>query len=282
MKKESIFAFLIPLLLLTSCNQAAQSTTLSTPTAEVIPTSTRKLAPTATITQTPLPEFNICSLENFRDCEITEAELLYGDYFFWLKEAFAPSLVTEFQERYQDGIMRIEFPATLYSLNNSSYLGFAPDVSFGDEATRFFMRHIATAYVEASWITKKMKDSGFKPTGYLVNPVFMYEVTNEETGEGIVHPVVLISLINVESSENSFQRYFDKARTMNEPIFIVDYINPAGFDDPLVRRAFENFDRTGRKMENRFEDFSNGNFGSLSAPGLILLTETLDISWLKD
>jgi len=227
--------------------------------------------------------FDICSIENFRDCEITEEELLDGTYFAWLKEVVAPTLLPKFQERYNTGTMQTDVPMQYFSYGDTSYVAFAPNASFRDENTRPFMRHETFAYMPAEWITPGMKEAGVTATGYFVSTTFMYEVTNPDTGEGIVHPVILLTIGSFDDPKTR-QVVADGYNEKHEPMFIIEPKYPDGYEDPMVKNLFQQINRSDRNMDSRTEDFVAGKYGSLAVPGLALMTDFNDTAagWRKD
>ncbi len=277
-KINRLFVFSLIALIISNCSQPQQI--IPTETQQPKNTSTPTQEPTATITPTPLPEFDICTLDNFRDCEITEAELLEGDYFVWLKEVIAPTLVPVFQERYLGGAMLYEVvPNAPHSFGQATYYAFPLQISFAAEATRPFMRYVTFAWSPYERPMAERPDDA-PDVGYFVSPVFMYEVTNTESGEGIVHPIILIYL----ATEDMLPELIRKYKVVNEPVFYSTTNYAAGIVDPLVFDAFEWINsNSDQKMEDRFTAFSTGDYGALSEPGIMLNTSFLtDSGWYTD
>ena len=227
--------------------------------------------------------FEVCPIENFRDCELTEEQLLNGDYFRWLNEVVAPSLAPIFQERYNAGTMQTDVPMVPHSFGETNYVSFELSASFQDENTRPFMRHETFAYLPAEWITPEMREAGATATGYFVSTTFMYEVTNPETGEGIVHPIVLLTIGNFDDPKIT-QGLISSYQAVHEPIFYTQPKYPDGIFDPMVQNIFNKFNSSGKNMESRIRDFMGGDYSAFSEPGLAIMTAFLTegTDWYED
>jgi hypothetical protein len=108
----------------------------------------------------------------------------------------------------------------------------------------------------------------------------MYEVTNTESGEGNVYPIIFIYL----ATEDMLPELIRKYQVVNEPVFYSTTNYAAGIDDPLVFDAFDRINRNSdQKMEDRFEMFAKGDYSALSEPGILLNTSFLtDSGWYTD
>lgn len=271
-KKKNILLVFVTLIF-SSCSPAHQIIQTETPRPTI--TSTLTQEPTATITPTALPEFDICSLENFRDCEITEEELLDGSYFNWLKNVVAPTLAPEFQERYLNGTMQTNVPFVLHAFGEANYISYEPSASFAVENTRPFMRNVTFAWSIAEWIVSGERPDDAPKVGYLVAPVFMYEVTNTETGEGVVHPIVTLLVTREDHARGLVEDY----QAVNEPIFYTSENWPSGNVDPVVAESFSKF----FDIDERQEAFFRGDYGALSERGLLVISDApTRTSWYTD
>lgn len=263
------FATAIIIIFLSACTTAPAPT--PTATAIITKTPTPTQAPTATITPTPLPEFDICTLENFRDCEITEEDLLDGSYFRWLNEVIAPTWIPWFQE-HEDKIktnVRIRALGATYNRTGGStmIISHDPDTApnFTDPETAPFNRDVTFAYMPENWVTDEMRSYGVVATGYIVFPVFYYNIDDQT-----VHPIVMIKMSDFDDPavvEKTIRRYREE---MNESPF---HATPddGEYTDPIVDQAFRNVGYD--EMERRVERFKTGDYAALSDERIILLGE---------
>ena len=243
-----------------------------------IPTFTPTETPAPTETEEPIREFPITTIENFKNCEITVEDL--PDYFNWLQNAIAPTLVPIFKSRHEQGTMQTDLSMVEYSHGNTTFIAYPSAVSFKDENSRPFMRELTFAYMPAEWITQEMKDAGAVATGYMIRPVFFYDHKTE-----VVHPVLTLSLSNYDHAGKTAEQITIYTQEMNEPILANQPKFAAGHVDPVVDASFNAINRgSSMSMESRFEAFAGGDYSTLSHQDLRLLTFGLrgDANWFNN
>jgi len=246
--------------------------------ASVSPTSTATTLPTPIPTET-VKEYPLTAIENFKDCIITEEELLDGTYFRWLNEIVAPTLVPIFKARYERGLMQTDVPMTVYTHGATTFIAYVSDASFKDEDTRPFMRNVTFGYSPATWITPEMRDAGAVATGYLVKPIFFYDVNME-----IVYPVITLGLANYDNSAVVARTIRIYTEEMNEPIIFSLPTYASGHNDPVVENSYNKFNYSGEDMPSRMTRFMNGDYSALSEEGIVVLGGTLsgEANWFND
>jgi hypothetical protein len=241
------------------------------------PTKTPAPTETPTPTEEPIREFPRASIESFKECTITKEDL--PDYFNWLQNVIAPTLVPIFKARHEQGAMQTDLSMVEYSHGNTTFLAYPSAASFKDENSRPFMRDVTFAYMPAEWITQEMKDAGAVATGYMIRPMFFYDYKTET-----VHAVVTLSLSNYDHAGKTAEQITIYTQEMNEPILANQPKYAAGHVDSVVDAAFNTVNRSGRNMESRFVDFAGGDYSALSHEDLVLLTFGLrgDANWFNN
>lgn len=261
MKWNILITLLITLPLISGCTEAQ----LPTLTQTFETTLTITIEPTATITPTPEPEYELCpDIENFRDCELTEEELLSGDYWNWLNKVVAPTLLEEFKAR-EDKIVD-DIPLNGIGISSGSAFYYLDNgVLENEEVTAPWER------LDVTFATTSVLDPITNSTlEYMILPVFCYDKETQT-----VYPVVTVQpLFHPERLEETMDIYLNE---MNMPVIV--YSSSTGsfekdnitMDDttcPLVTKVY---DRLGQdEVWDRTERFYNGDVSAFSSPDMIV------------
>ena len=233
------------------------------------PTSilTETIAPTATITPTPEPTYTLCpEIKNFRNCVVTEEELLNGDYWNWLNEVVAPTLLEDFKAR-EDQI-RDDIPIYVAGWTSGAIFFYPEDggVYEDEETTAPWNRNVTFAITSSG--------DNDRASEYLIAPVFYY---NKETQQ--VFPVVTVLPIwNTwgEKKEEKINTVTDVYKdTMNMPVIVFTSSPSGSFEKenitqtvPLISKFYE---RLGQEeVWKRTERFYNGDYSAFSSPDMIV------------
>lgn len=200
-------------------------------------------------------EYQVCRIENFRDCTIPVEDLIDGSYLRWLQtlsKPFPESQIKKpfnFEYVYTAGM-------TPYAI---VYKGDAP-----------FRRDVTFAQV--------LLEVNGKVYPYVVKPIEFYDKNDPRNNKWVI-------TVNSIYNENPIYNYPDSdidesidkysVKTWKYNMYItpicIDTYGPSIYEDAIVRKVFEN----NPDMAERFEKFINGDVSALSGEGIILLTTNL-------
>lgn len=233
-----------------------------------IPTET--IAPTPTATEV-VPEYAYIvtpEIRNYENCQVTEEQLLSGDYWNWLNEVVAPTLLWDFKAR-EDQI-RDDIPLTVLGLGGSDGSAF-----FYDDEGVYKNEEVSPWDRRVTFATTSILDPiENKTLNYVIMPVFYYDKDHQQ-----IYPVVTVAPIfhGEKLSEETIDDYLN---FMNMPVIIYsshtgafekDNIEINEWTDPLVSKAYEKLDQD--EIWDRTQRFSQGDFSAFSSPKIIVRAE---------
>jgi len=220
--------------------------------------------PSPTVEPTPIPVFDICAnIEDFRNCEVSEEELLDGTYFRWLRDMIAPTLVDEFKARAASGKMKTDVPMQKHTAGGAEIIAYhiktAPN--FPDPETTPFMREVTFGYSDSDWTFND------KNLIYSIRPVFYFDPETET-----VYPVITIKVGNYNDATTvAMSNDFYVNKMTYTPIF-TSYTTASGNNDPIVEEVFKRFGEA--EMADRMERFMQGDYAALSKEGIVVLGDS--------
>ena len=209
---------------------------------------------------TPTPEtkqYNICAPEQFQDCPISVEDLFNGNYWRWLNtlsKPFDPNFVKNVSLFNWEGFVII------YDLSTIP--------NFNVKGTEPFRRDVTSAFVQYT-------DLDGKPHEYAVMPVEYYDPKHTDKNQWVITVQAFFYPGHKYTKAEELQAISYWRKKMNiTPIGMNSHIH-MGEADPLVNMTFEKYP----DMDKRFDDFVNGNFSALSAPGIVLLNDIVSYPW---
>lgn len=226
------------------------ATATFTPSATSTPTAT--FTPTATPTR-EIPQFKICSPEDFRDCPIDVEDIFDGDYLNWLytlSKQFDPKSIKN---------------VALENFSNMIRYNTATVPNFTKKGTEPFRRDVTAGHIT------------YLGHDYIVMPIEYFDINHPDKNQWVitVHPLY--------NDTHDFSDTEVKARLntwrnkMNITVILTN--NIPGFcsrPDPLVSMTFTNNsdmkDRFNRFIGERSLKVEKQDMTALSDPGIILLS----------
>lgn len=253
---------LIPLVLVfifaSACSVAQP---LPTPTQAPTITPTITITATPVNTQTPEPtatneirQYQVCTAENYAECEILYQDLFNGNYFNWLNtlsvEPFNPSKFN-----------------TIHCFGSSEQIVIMGDPrldNFSNPDTSRVRRGIT---VGVTLFRSSLGGTKFVEGKYLVLPTYAY---SESKKGGVWLPLIFI--VGENMSKTQIVEFINKWQKAGS-LWVFATTKVSGLasnpDDPLVIKTFELFP----DMQMRLDNFkSSCDPGYLSEPGIILET----------
>jgi hypothetical protein len=257
LQQQNRLNLILIIVLLSGCSPTVLPTT---PTFE--PTSTATLMPTATVTPTPEPAYDLCSnIEDFRDCYVPKEELLDSDYWNWLNEVVAPTLLSEFKAR-EDQITDDVIP-TAVGFSDGGALFYPHMIGKNEKEIAFWNREVTFGYTEIiDPITNQTLE-------YLILPVFFYDKETQQ-----IFPVItVVPLFHPEKIEDMFDHYWNEMDgpmilfTTSHGNVVQENITMDDTTDPLVNEAYKGLSQ--EKVFKMIEGFFEGDLSALSIPGMV-------------
>lgn len=207
-----------------------------------------------------MPEYPICTPENFRNCDILVADVIEnGNYFLWLQEQ-AKSISCSAN-------MRTDVPMTDYY---GRYItpNYQTAPNFRVPGSEFFVRDYTSGIIRFPFEDKEWN--------YVMLPLFMC------TKDGTYPIMLVLSPFNRLSVEKQ-EKYFNYSngngldgsialwrKTMKITLITTGTSSPftPNFSDPLVEFSF----KLHPEMDKRFARFVSGDYSALSHESILLLT----------
>ena len=262
---KGIFCLYLLSLLFAAC--ASADTGINVPT-EVV-TEQPTLIPTEipTSTEIPAPEYPLVpDFENFEDCYVPVEELLNGDYWNWLNDVIAPTLLPWFQE-HEDKIKYIKPIVVGIPYAGSTFVFSRPGkIEYEDPETRPWKRDVTFAF------TSMKIENGKKTLEYLVLPFFYYDKVTQQ-----VYPIVSVVPIYNENPDYSVgKRQF--LEVMNIPAIV--YSQSTGqfnkdnieMNDSIVGQSYANLGKA--EVWRRIQEFyDHGDMSVFSDPRIVVLSQ---------
>lgn len=273
---KSTKLFLLVTLLLASCAAPVKSAQTATGAFTPEPTITQTFIPTSTITptstKTPIPEktFQVCKIEDYKNCEILAEDLLSGAYWQWLQTLSKPFNPAKIKD--------VPFEMVQENWGNTIVYNFATAPNFDDPTTRPFRRDVTAGVTYIDYSENKVP--------YLILPIEYFDKNHPEHNKwviavystyGGIPPGIneYIPVPNPDSIIGSAIRMWKN--DMNTTPIVASTITQLTLsEDPLIRKVFDKY----QDMPDRFQRFANGDLSALSQPGIIVNTEIFSGSGL--
>ena len=256
-----LLLFFLPFLL-TACGGADTDVGVTTK----VVTETPPLISTETPlpTEIPAPEYLLVpDFENFQDCYVPPEELLNGDYWNWLNDVVAPTLLPWFQE-HEDKIKYIKPIAVGIPYAGSTFVFSRPGkIEYEDPETRPWKRDVTFA-------STSVKLENGNTLEYLVLPVFYYDKVTQQ-----VYPVVSVNPIYNENPDYSEIEEVI-LEVMNIPPIVYSQ-STGGFNkdnmvmnDSIVGKSYAGLgpDEVWRRIQ---EFYDHGDMSVFSDPRIVVL-----------
>lgn len=247
--------------------------TPASPTITPTETQTPTITPTATETQVPTPEktFPVCKTEKFKDCviydgaSIPDAIKAISQYQAWLPTLSKP---------FDTAKLKLDVPFVFFKQDppEGDLITYDARTSpnFNDPTTRPFRRDVTAGVI--------YMDYGGTKVPYLVRPIELYDKNDPQNNKwvvtlksyyGTVDPTngQYVPIPDVDTWINTDIGIW-KGSMNTTPILTTPTVQIDKSNDPLVQQIFNEND-----MQQRFQDFVNGDVGALSKEGVAVLTE---------
>jgi hypothetical protein len=257
MKKVFILHFIFSILL-SACGNA---NALPVPTATLAPsaTATIAIAPTPKDTATPkatatpeVAQFEVCTIEKYKDCVIPAEALLDGSYKEWL-ETLPP---TKFDPAKVHDVQLVHFDNgwIIYQPKN------APNFTGSNEGREPFNRDRTFGFTM------------YQGNNYLVMPIEYYDDDNIDKNQWVltVNNITGQSDTQIQANIQIWRNQMNTTAWVDSNIL---FYNPN--PDPLVGKTMEKYPNL-LDLINQFVDLGNngpqdGNRAALDLPGLVFL-----------
>ena len=227
--------------------------------------------PTPTATEEkPQYEYTVTpEIKNFRECVVTEEELLDGTYWHWLNEVVAPTLLEEFKAR-EDQI-RDDIPLEIIGLPSGGAFFYPEDngIYEDEETTAPWNRQVTFA------VTSTIDPITNSTLEYLVLPVFYYDKDTQQ-----VFPVITVApLFHEELLEQVMDNYLNN----NMPVIVFSAISEGAFSEettvmnneccPLSTKSYNKIGQ--KEWWQRTQRFSERDYVAYSKPGMLIRTTAI-------
>lgn len=224
------------------------------------PTPTPSISePTVTATNeaTATPEvaqFNICQIEQYKDCKITVEQLFNGDYLNWLNTLSKPFDPTKIND----------VPFVHYTSGDAVYqVQTAPN--FTVDGSEPFRRDVTAGLVS------------YQGRDYLVMPIEFFDKNNPDKNQWVITVHQLFNDTHAFTDAEIEQTIKLWRTEFNTTPFVDRNVAKAsGIEDPLVSLSFQKYPDLV-DLVDKFADYGNshndgyGDRSALSKPGIVLL-----------